>query len=57
MFNKYELNLIDEALYSLYLKEVAKREKQGLWPETINAQLHGLTDLLLKVNQAKQGAV
>jgi len=55
VFNKYELNLIDEALYSLYLKEVAKREKQGLWPETINAQLHGLTDLLLKVSKARVG--
>jgi hypothetical protein len=53
MFNTYELKLIDEALYAAYVKEVAKREKQGLYPETINAQLHGLTELMLKVSKAR----
>lgn len=53
MFNSYELQLIDEALYAVYVKEVAKREQQGLWQETIDAQLHGLTQLMLKVSKTR----
>lgn len=50
MFNNYELILIRDALCQQYTLEFTKRQLEGLPFETIEAQLKGLQDALIKAN-------
>ena len=50
MFDKFELTTLRQLLLRDIGAECNRREQEGLSKETIQVQLHGLMELLVKLN-------